>query len=622
MGGGQAGLNRQRGMDGLFSIDYSSSRNRECVVAHTACVKNVAPAARQITKRYSTLLKPNRSPSVDGRSMIFLIGWRPYAMLAALCLALYLPGMSTIPVLDRDEARFAQATRQMLDTGDFVHIRFQDEARNQKPAGIYWLQAAAVSAFSDPASPAIWPYRLPSLIGAGLAVLLTFGLGRTLLGEAPDADANAPRTALIAAVLLATALGTMAEAHIAKTDAALLAAIVAGQGALGLAYVRMRAGKSVSAGIAVLFWAAEIAAILLKGPIGPVLALVTAVTLLIADRDAAWLRALRPLAGSIVTVLAIAPWLYAIERATEGRFLADSIGHDFLSKLLGAQESHGAPPFYYLTLAMVTFWPGSLYLAPTLIRGWQRHEQPLVRFLLAWIVPAWVAMELIPTKLPHYVLPLYPALALLAAGAIAEGFGSAEQPWARWTRWAVEALWVAVTLILAGALIFLPIRFGAGVGIAGSAAAAVLICLMALWLWRRPGPAATTATMATMALALTIPAAIWVLPSLDRLWLSRDIAALVARDPPPAGASLVTLGYTEPSLVFLLGGKLQVAMVSSAVAELAGGGDVLVNGREDAQFLQGLTARGLRATPIGSVRGTDYSNGQRIVLTLYRVEPK
>ena len=125
----------------------------------------------------------------------FLAGWRPYALLGALCLALYLPGMSTIPVLDRDEARFAQATRQMLETGDFLHIRFQNEARNQKPAGIYWLQAAAVSAFSDPESTAIWPYRLPSLIGASLAVLLTFGVGRALLSDAPDANAAAPRTA-------------------------------------------------------------------------------------------------------------------------------------------------------------------------------------------------------------------------------------------------------------------------------------------------------------------------------------------------------------------------------------------------------------------------------------------
>ena len=100
----------------------------------------------------------------------WLAGWRPYLLLGILCLCLYLPGIAAIPVLDRDEARFAQATRQMLESGDFLHIRFQDEARNNKPAGIYWLQAAAVGAFSTPRSTAIWPYRLPSVLG-GLALL-------------------------------------------------------------------------------------------------------------------------------------------------------------------------------------------------------------------------------------------------------------------------------------------------------------------------------------------------------------------------------------------------------------------------------------------------------------------
>src|SRR5215475_15761710 len=99
-------------------------------------------------------------------------GFRPYALLIGLCLLLYLPGIASIPPLDRDEARFAQASRQMLETGDFLRIRFQDEARNKKPAGIYWLQAASVSAFSTAASDAIWPYRLPSLIGAMAAALL------------------------------------------------------------------------------------------------------------------------------------------------------------------------------------------------------------------------------------------------------------------------------------------------------------------------------------------------------------------------------------------------------------------------------------------------------------------
>src|SRR6516164_8115591 len=96
----------------------------------------------------------------------WLTGVRPYLLLGLLCLLLYTPGIAAVPPLDRDEARFAQATRQMLETGDFLRIRFQDEARNRKPAGIYWLQAASVAALSKADSTAIWPYRLVSLLGA------------------------------------------------------------------------------------------------------------------------------------------------------------------------------------------------------------------------------------------------------------------------------------------------------------------------------------------------------------------------------------------------------------------------------------------------------------------------
>src|SRR5712692_826168 len=142
---------------------------------------------------------------------------RPYALLAGLCLVLYLPGIAAIPPLDRDEARFAQATRQMLETGDFLRIRFQDEARNKKPAGIYWLQAVAVSAFSSPAATAIWPYRLPSLLGAMAAVLLMLALGTALFGGGfsggPGEGTGPPgqrRIGVIAAVLLASALAIVA----------------------------------------------------------------------------------------------------------------------------------------------------------------------------------------------------------------------------------------------------------------------------------------------------------------------------------------------------------------------------------------------------------------------------
>ena len=549
-----------------------------------------------------------------------LLGVRPYLLLVGLCLLLYVPGISAIPALDRDEARFAQATRQMLETGDFLRIRFQDEARNKKPAGIYWLQAVAVSAFSTPAATAIWPYRVPSLLGATTAVLLMFAFGAALFGG--DAETLASRRiGAIAAVLLASSLGVVAEAHIAKTDAALLAAVMAGQGALGLAYVRARTGRPVALWIPAVFWSAEIAAILLKGPPGPALAVVTAASLAIADGEMRWLRSLHPAAGIIALAAVVAPWLIAIEHVTEGRFLADALGEDLMAKLVGAQELHGAPPFAYLLLALATFWPGSLLLVPALVRAWRRRDMPAERFALAWLVPAWIMLELVPTKLPHYVLPLYPALALLAATALVDPVDYRPGGWARRFDVLVRGLWAAVGVGLALLLIGLRLRFDGHVALSGVLGAVALLALAAAALLYRPGPGATTALIATLALAFVVPAALGVLPHLDRLWLSRAAAGLVARHPHAAGSPFVAVGYSEPSLVFLLGTDLRLTTPPGAAEALANGGEALVGGRVDAMFRQALGARGLLAQPVGSVAGLDYSNGQRMVLTLYHVVP-
>src|SRR6201985_3613004 len=107
-------------------------------------------------------------PASHVRSIAFLL----------LCgLLLFLPGFFNIPPVDRDEARFAQATKQMVETGDYVDIRFQEDVRYKKPVGIYWLQSAAVHTASALGLPRaqlrIWVYRVRSPIGAIRAVLLT-----------------------------------------------------------------------------------------------------------------------------------------------------------------------------------------------------------------------------------------------------------------------------------------------------------------------------------------------------------------------------------------------------------------------------------------------------------------
>ena len=389
--------------------------------------------------------------------------------------------------------------------------------------GIYWLQAASVAAFSTASSPAIWPYRLPSALAATAAVVLTFAFGSRLLASRP--------AGFIAAVLLACGLGVVAEAHLAKTDAALLAAIVAAQGALGLVYTAGRNGRRVPTSLPLMFWLAEAFAILLKGPAAPVLALLTIASLSIADRDLRWIGQVRPLSGILMVSLIVGPWAVAIESATDGRFISESILRDFLPKLVGAQESHGASPGCYAALVMATFWPGSLLIVPALVKGWRRRRAPVQRFLLAWLVPAWILFELVPTKLPHYVLPLYPALALLSGSAVTEGLGEPLGIAGRFLASIVNVLWGSATVALVAVLIAAPAWFGGGYSPVIFTASAVILGLAALLLLRAWPPFATAGLVAALAAIFVLPAALVVAPELNSLWLSRSAAALVAQHP-------------------------------------------------------------------------------------------
>src|SRR3954464_2287633 len=126
---------------------------------------------------------------------------RAVMVLVIVALLNILPGFFAIPPSDRDEARFAQATKQMLEVGDYVDIRFQDEVRYKKPVGIYWMQAAAVRVGKAlgvrDALTTIWLYRLPSLFGALSAVLLTYWTALAFVSR---------RAALVAALMLATSV--------------------------------------------------------------------------------------------------------------------------------------------------------------------------------------------------------------------------------------------------------------------------------------------------------------------------------------------------------------------------------------------------------------------------------
>jgi 4-amino-4-deoxy-L-arabinose transferase-like glycosyltransferase len=540
-----------------------------------------------------------------------LLGWRPYALLTLLCLGLYLPGLVNLPVTDRDEARFVQASRQMLETHDLIAIRFQDEARNKKPAGIYWLQAASVALFSDAESNAIWPYRIPSLLAATAATLMTFGMGARFAGR---------KAAFIGAGLLAASLGLGIEAHLAKTDAVLLACITAAQLALARIYLDAKAGRRAPFGIALFFWAALAAGILVKGPVAPLVAALTVIALTVSERRARWLRDLRPVAGIILLALIVLPWLIAISTATQGQFLSDSMGQDFLGKLIGAQESHGAPPLYYLALLMISFWPGTLFLGPAIAWGWRQRRADAERFLIAWGVPFWIVLELVPTKLPNYLLPVYPALALMIGAALVAAGEQRLVSWRTLDR-IVVVLWTLASLGLAVALALVPLRYGPG-ALGGGAVAALVVLyfgqrlLRQTWRGFAPALAIRAAVMALLVLGVGFE---FVAPALDALWLSRSAAALVASAGVPRDVPVAIAGDAEPSLVFLLGTKTKLISADAAADYLATtpNARALIETRSETAFRAALAAHNLAPQALGTVTGLDYSNGHGMRLTLF-----
>src|SRR3954462_7597046 len=540
---------------------------------------------------------------------------RAVAFLLTVCLISFLPGFFNIPPIDRDEARFAQATKQMIESGDYVDIRFQDEVRYKKPVGIYWLQAAAVKAgeklgIAD-AHTTIWLYRLPSLFGAIGAVLLTYWAALAFVTR---------RAAFLAGLMMATCVLLNVEARLAKTDAVLLMCCVAAMGVMARAYLFQSTGRDIPWSYALLLWTALAGGILLKGPLILMVVGLAALALAIADRSARWLLRLRPLVGVLWILLLVLPWFVAIMGRAGENFLQESVGQDLLAKIFQGQETHGAPPGYYLLLFWLTFWPAAPLAAVAAPAVWRSRREPATRFLLAWLVPAWIVFELVITKLPHYVLPLYPAIAILIVREIERHTLSGNPHLVR-----TSVMWpILAAVIPAGAIIALIWMRGQFGWLAWPFAACSAIFGFYAWrLYDVEGAERSFVRASIAALFLYIAFFGVAVPLMRPIFPSRQLAELVSaagcRDP-----LVVSAGYHEPSLVFLAGTRTR--LVDGAVAaDILGQGDcrlAIIESRQERAFAQRAERNGLRYSLRGRVDGSFNTNGGRaIAFAIYRSEP-
>jgi 4-amino-4-deoxy-L-arabinose transferase-like glycosyltransferase len=523
--------------------------------------------------------------------------------LIAFSLICFLPGINSLSPTNRDESRYAQATKQMFESGDFIDIRYQDVARYRKPIGIYWLQAASVAAaeklgFQNARMRIIF-YRIPSLIAAVSSVLLTYWVALVFVRR---------RYALLAALAMAGSLILGVEARIATIDASLLLAALAAEGALARFYLlRDQIPPQRQWRLAAIFWTAIGASILLKGPIIPGVVALTALTLVIADRSAAWLRQLKFLPGVIWMLVLTLPWFIAILFKTEGSFYGASVGGDFFGKFAHGAEGHGAPPGYYFLLFWFAFFPAAQLSWLAAPYAWKNRADPAIRFLLAWFVPAWIVFELVITKLPHYVLPLYPAAAILIALALDRGV-EADRHVLR-GGW----FWPIVTTVTVVAVVIIAYQFDGKFGRTFIFFAILSILLsFAAWRWLVGKSAERALAIAVLASAALEWATYSTLPRARTLFITPLLVDAIKLSPCPN--PLLASTFHEASMVFLAGTDTKLVYGPGAADFLGLGGCRLafVERREERAFANRAAEIGLNYARVGEVSGFNYPDGKYV----------
>jgi len=630
--------------------------------------------------------------------------WLRAAVVALVVAAGLAPGLFSLPPIDRDESRFAQASRQMAagEWSDWVVPRVGERVRLNKPPLIYWLQAGSARASGDAATlggalavngpggaemsaaeraravrlGGIGWYRMPSALMAVAAALLTFVLGRELFvrpwlasgrdgEEASEAEGltsgDRRRLGELAATLGALLLGccvmVLWDGRQARADQLLLATTTAAVWALlrcvreahpeslsgdGSAMWRSNAAAPEAASAvggegarrvrvrsAGLLWVFVALGVLAKGPITLLVVGGAAIGLGALSGRWAWMLRLRWWLGALVLAAMVGGWVAMVAWDVGFGAYWSIVYDEVVVRSKEAAEGHWGPPGYHLAVLPAMFWPGSLLLFGMVgwlwsgcgaagmngrVRRWRerlRGRGFAAAFLVGWIVPSWVVFEAVTTKLPHYTLPLYPALALLCGWFAAScTFRAARYAQRRMDRVLVT---VAVTLGAAPAVGGVWLLWWSGVGVNATVmvgVAAVAVCGGAtVWLLLRGrawlgGAASVGLTLVSAAVLLGEG-----VPRASGVWISPGVAEALVEAGAQPGERVAAVGYAEDSLVFLTDAATERIGYADLPAWSEANAGRLAVFRLPARWDEELPSAVEDVDPLGEVRGYHYNGG-------------
>lgn len=555
------------------------------------------------------------TPTRD-RLIILLVG----------CLVL-LPNLGATSLWDLDEALWGSTTAEMARRGDWIVPWHNGEVLTHKPPFMYWVMLVGTRLCGDNE----FGFRIGAAVFALATALVVHALGTTLAGR---------REGLLAGIATLTALNFTAVSRAAGPDiklaflVALAMLVFVRLGVPGGWPPRGRIGRLPWKG-AVAFHAVLGLAVLTKGPLGFFLPTATLGLFLwwhdtaaagesLAGRSLGgravflartWVAAafaVRPVLGLAVVAAVAGPWYVAVHHASGGAFGTDFIGVHHVQRFLEPMEGHRGPIVYYVLALLVGLFPWSMFAIPTALdaaarlRG--RDGDPAgTRLCVAWLA-AWLGIfSLAQTKLPNYILPAYPAAALLVAGFLVRWWQAADTASRRWMQVALWLLLAIGGVTTAGCLAFPVLRagdrslleaastsplvadvlrlaaFGGGIMAAGAVACLVLVA--------RDRRRDAMLAYAGMAVTLAVFLFGFVAVEAGRHQPARDLVRIIRDHGATRDTPLGECGYTQPSLVLYAGQTVAACGTRAGVEEFLRahpGGMVVVRvppGREDSDYV-------------------------------------
>ena len=496
---------------------------------------------------------------------------------------------------DVDEPNNAVCAREMLLAGNWWVPMFNGDYRFDKPILIYWLMMPLDALFGINE----WTARLPSALAMTGLVLVIWGMTRRLMAASTsvfrDNSTVCDNAALIAAGTFATALHIIVIARAAVPDPLLMLALGVALPALLISYLEQKKEQAQQPsermpGLVITAYIAIGLGTLAKGPVAGLMPLLIVAAFLTLMGDWRNWRLFHPFKGTLIALMVALPWYIAVGILTHGVWLEGFIFHHNIDRFTDPLQGHRGFPGLYILSVLLGWFPWTGLLAAMLWFGSWRlkflRDEPVRLFMLCWIGVYILFFSIARTQLPNYVLPLFPAAAMLMAYGWTYASTEVRQRAVHWLVW--TALVLSTGIVVGGGIGLEKQWSGEGYYILAMlpmVLASAWLIWKKQWLWKRNEQSGHGGIILAVAMAVSmVLLAGWSVKGIDHNKISISLAAR-ATESGFDGSQLATFHYFQPSLLFYHGGRLPMLTDAGEVGEWLLAGKAVVMPQDALELL-------------------------------------